>query len=75
MVFILLRFEGRSYKEIACRMMLSETMVRKYAVRALQHCRARLDGAGTGRTDIAQGAKWPGSIVNRLNDPDSKRQR
>jgi len=41
-VFILLRFEGRSYKEIALAMALSETMVRKYAARALEHCRQGL---------------------------------
>jgi RNA polymerase sigma factor (sigma-70 family) len=68
-VFILLRFEGRSYKEIALAMALSETMVRKYAVRALEHCRARLDD----RNHLAKGAKSPGPIVNPLNDPASKR--
>lgn len=42
-VFMMLRFEERSYKEIAHEMALSETMVRKYAVRALQYCQMRLD--------------------------------
>lgn len=67
MVFILLRFEGRSYKEIACRMTLSETMVRKYAVRGLEHCRAKLANS--------QGAKSPTLIVNHLNDSDGVRRR
>src|SRR5579859_5883582 len=31
MVFLLLRVEGRSYKDVAAQMALSETMVRKYA--------------------------------------------
>jgi RNA polymerase sigma-70 factor (ECF subfamily) len=45
MVFMMLRFEDRSYKEIARHMGLSETMVRKYALRALEYCRKRLDAA------------------------------
>jgi RNA polymerase sigma factor (sigma-70 family) len=49
MVFIMLRFEERSYKEIAHSMALSETMVRKYAVRALEHCLVRLDREQTSR--------------------------
>ena len=42
-VFLLLRFEERSFKQVACDMGLSETMVRKYAVRALEYCQARVD--------------------------------
>jgi len=68
-VFIMLRFEGRSYKEIALAMALSETMVRKYAARALEHCRQRLsDGK-----PLADGAKSPGQIVKSLNDSGSGR--
>ena len=63
-VFILLRFEGRSYKEIALAMALSETMVRKYAARALEHCRARLEDGKS----LPAGAKSPGPTVNPLNE-------
>jgi RNA polymerase sigma-70 factor (ECF subfamily) len=45
LVFLLLRVEGRSYKEVAAQMALSETMVRKYARRALEHCQMRLANA------------------------------
>jgi len=41
-VFLLLRIEGLSYNEVAAEMGLSQTMVRKYAARALEHCHARL---------------------------------
>jgi len=41
-VFLLLRFEELSFKEVAARMGLSETMVRKYAFRALEYCQARV---------------------------------
>jgi RNA polymerase sigma factor (sigma-70 family) len=68
-VFILLRFEDRSYKEIALAMALSETMVRKYAARALEHCRQRLS-EGEPATD---GAKSEGQIVKSLNDSGSGR--
>jgi RNA polymerase sigma factor (sigma-70 family) len=68
-VFILLRFEGRSYKEIALAMALSETMVRKYAARALEHCRARLDDV----KPAPAGAKSPRLTVNPLNESDSER--
>ena len=68
-VFILLRFEGRSYKEIALAMALSETMVRKYAARALEHCRASL---GDDRP-ASEGAKSPRPTVNSLNDSGSER--
>ena len=68
-VFILLRFEGRSYKEIALAMALSETMVRKYAARALEHCRQRLSDA----EPAAGGAESGGQTVNPLNDSGSRR--
>ena len=41
-VFLLLRVEELSFKEVAAEMGLSETMVRKYAARALEHCQLRL---------------------------------
>jgi RNA polymerase sigma factor (sigma-70 family) len=41
-VFLLLRINGLSIQEVAREMKLSETMVRKYATRALDHCHARL---------------------------------
>jgi len=41
-VFLLLRINGLSIQEVACEMGLSETMVRKYAARAFEHCQARL---------------------------------
>jgi RNA polymerase sigma factor (sigma-70 family) len=41
-VFLLLRVNGLSIQEVACEMGLSETMVRKYASRALDHCHTRL---------------------------------
>ena len=72
MVFILLRLEGWSYKEIAVRMSLSETMVRKYAARALAHCRAALDSQSE---QAAHGAKSPGSAVTIGNDPGGERRR
>ena len=72
-VFILLRLEGRSYKEIALAMALSETMVRKYAARALEHCLAKLDDGATAGNRRAKGAKSRGRTVNRLNDPGGER--
>lgn len=42
-VFLLLRFEGRSVKEVAQEMELSESTVRNHAVRAFAYCQARLD--------------------------------
>jgi len=65
----LLRFEGRSYKEIALAMALSETMVRKYAARALEHCRQRLSEG----KPAAAGAESVGQTVNPLNDSGSRR--
>ncbi|HLG86633.1 MAG TPA: RNA polymerase sigma factor [Alphaproteobacteria bacterium] len=41
-VFLLLRFEGMSFKEVAAEMRLSQTMVRKYAFRALEYCQMRV---------------------------------
>ena len=73
-VFILLRFEGRSYKEIALAMALSETMVRKYAARALEHCRQRLsDGEPAAGGAESASAESGGQTVNPLNDSGSRR--
>jgi len=41
-VFLLLRIQGLSIQEVAHEMRLSDTMVRKYAARALDHCQTRL---------------------------------
>jgi len=41
-VFLLLRIRGLSIQEVAREMKISETMVRKYAARALDHCHNRL---------------------------------
>jgi RNA polymerase sigma factor (sigma-70 family) len=41
--FLLNRVEGQDFAAIARRMNLSERMVRTYVVRALLHCRTRLD--------------------------------
>jgi RNA polymerase sigma-70 factor (ECF subfamily) len=41
-VFLLLRIQGLSVQEVMREMGLSETMVRKYAARALDHCQNRL---------------------------------
>lgn len=41
-VFYLNRVEGYTHKEIAERLHLSESMVAKYLVRAMRHCRERL---------------------------------
>jgi RNA polymerase sigma-70 factor (ECF subfamily) len=41
-VFLLLRLQGLSTQEVAREMGLSETMVRKYVTRALNHCQTRL---------------------------------
>ncbi len=42
MAFILYKLHGESYKEVACRMNLTESMVRKYVLRGLEYCRKRL---------------------------------
>jgi RNA polymerase sigma factor (sigma-70 family) len=45
---LLLRLEGCSYAEIGRRMGLSETMARRYALRALAACAAQIDRAEEG---------------------------
>ena len=40
--FIQHRFEARSYTEIAAEMAVTESMVRKYVLRAMRHCMAAL---------------------------------
>lgn len=40
--FLLYKFEGRSYGDIADEMGLSESMIRKYVIRVLVYCRERL---------------------------------
>jgi RNA polymerase sigma-70 factor (ECF subfamily) len=42
--FILYKLQGQSYREIAARMNLTESMVRKYVLRGLQYCHRRIDG-------------------------------
>ena len=42
--FILYKLQGESYEDIAERMNLTASMIRKYVIRALRHCRRRLDG-------------------------------
>lgn len=44
-VLYLSRLEGLTHAEIAARLGVSRSLVEKYAVRALLHCRARLGGA------------------------------
>ena len=41
--FMLYKFSGQSYKEIAAGMQLTESMIRKYVLRAIVYCRSRLD--------------------------------
>ena len=41
-VFLLLKVEGLSFQEVAAEMGLSQTMVRNYAARAVEHCQLRL---------------------------------
>ncbi len=41
--FILYKFEFLEYKEVADRMNLTESMIRKYVLRGMRHCRRRLD--------------------------------
>lgn len=40
--FILYKFRGKSYSEIAAEMNLTESMIRKYVLRAVVHCDQRL---------------------------------
>jgi RNA polymerase sigma-70 factor (ECF subfamily) len=42
--FVNYKFDGLEYAEIAARMAVSESMVRKYVLRALAHCAARFAG-------------------------------
>lgn len=41
--FILYKFEFLEYKEVADRMNLTESMIRKYVLRGIRHCRCRLE--------------------------------
>lgn len=41
--FISYRFEDRDYEEIACEMGVSQSMVRKYVLKAVAHCAARFE--------------------------------
>ncbi len=41
--FILYKFEFLEYREVADRMNLTESMIRKYVLRGMRHCRRRLD--------------------------------
>lgn len=41
--FVAYKFHGRSYAEIASEMLLTESMVRKYVLRAVSHCAARFE--------------------------------
>ena len=41
--FLLYKFKGQSYREIATHMQLTESMIRKYVLRAIVYCRTRLD--------------------------------
>ena len=42
MAFLWFRVEGRSYAEIADQLGVSQSMIRKYVLRGLRHCHARL---------------------------------
>lgn len=41
--FLLYKFQDRSYREISVQMQLTESMIRKYVLRAIAYCRERLD--------------------------------
>lgn len=43
MAFVLYKFEFLEYAEIAKRMSLTESMIRKYVLRGMRHCQTRLD--------------------------------
>ncbi len=43
-VFLLNRFDGLNYREIAGRLRISTSMVEKHMMKAIGHCRNRLDG-------------------------------
>lgn len=44
--FVSYKFEGLEYREIAAKMAVTESMVRKYVLRALRYCATRLEGSG-----------------------------
>ncbi|NKB44951.1 MAG: sigma-70 family RNA polymerase sigma factor [Alphaproteobacteria bacterium] len=54
LAFLLYKFEGQDYGTIANHMELSESMVRKYVLRAIVYCRQRLDGALPAGKDVKQ---------------------
>ena len=41
--FVAYKFEERDYRDIACEMGVSESMVRKYVIRAVSHCAKRFE--------------------------------
>src|SRR5690606_35154188 len=43
-VFLLHRFDGLNYREIAERLRISTSMVEKHIMKAMGHCRNRMDG-------------------------------
>ncbi len=46
--FLLYKFKDHSYREIAVEMQLTESMIRKYVLRAIVYCRSRLDDENLG---------------------------
>ena len=46
--FLLYKFKGQSYAEIAQSMQLTQSMIRKYVLRAIVFCRTRLDDEWNG---------------------------
>ncbi len=46
--FLLYKFKELSYSEIAEQMQLTESMIRKYVLRAIAYCRSRLDNENLG---------------------------
>lgn len=46
--FLLYKFNDHSYREIAEQMQLTESMIRKYVIRAIVYCRSRLDDENLG---------------------------
>ncbi len=46
--FLLYKFNDHSYREIADQMQLTESMIRKYVLRAIVYCRSRLDDENLG---------------------------
>ena len=43
MAFVMYKFEFVEYKEIASRMKLTESMIRKYVLKGMRHCQSRLE--------------------------------